>query len=415
MPVSEPESGAAGVEARRSYRSAALVAVGLAAGPVVALGFTRFAYALLLPAMRDDLDWSFTTAGGITTANAVGYVIGAASAAWWARRIGERRVFIAGMAISALALLATAISGDYVVLTIVRFVGGLSTSVVFVVGSALASRIRVANPKQSAVMVSIYIAGVGAGIVLSGIVVPAMLAWLGDSGWPEGWLVMGILAVVAIWPTVAASKRVEPPAHSTGPAASFAFLTPTFIWYLLYGAGYVSYLTFVVALVGEEGLSGWVVAAFFIVIGLSSVLGTLLVWGGVIARLSSAVAPAVITVVVMLGVIPVLIWPGVVGAFVSAVIFGAGFMAGPTAATVTAKRFLPAASLTAGLAALAAAFSVGQAIGPVASGLESDTMLGIMGGLWLSVLLLIAAAIVVLFQRPPTKKASSHVEAREKA
>jgi len=43
-----------------------MVALGLAAGPVVALGFTRFAYALLLPAMRADLDWSFATAGGIT-------------------------------------------------------------------------------------------------------------------------------------------------------------------------------------------------------------------------------------------------------------------------------------------------------------------------------------------------------------
>ncbi|MFB2596547.1 YbfB/YjiJ family MFS transporter [Herbiconiux sp. P17] len=401
---SDPTVESTGSDARRRLRSAALVAVGLAAGPVVALGFTRFAYALLLPAMRSDLDWSFTTAGGITTANAIGYVIGAASAAWWAKRFGERSVFIAGMVISAIALLVTALSGDYVFLTIVRFIGGLSTSVVFVVGSALASRIRVATPKQSALMVSIYIAGVGAGIVLSGIVVPAMLGWLGDAGWPEGWLVMGILAVVAIWPTVVASKRVEPPAHASGPGASFAFLTPTFVWYLLYGAGYVSYLTFVVALVGEEGLSGWVIAAFFIVIGLSSVLGTLLVWGGVIARLSSAVAPAVITVVVMVGVIPVLVWPGVVGAFISAVIFGAGFMAGPTAATVTAKRFLPAASLTSGLAALTAAFSVGQAIGPVASGIVSDTMFGIMGGLWLSVVLLIAAAVVVLFQRPPAER-----------
>lgn len=32
-----------------------LIALGLAAGPVVALGFTRFAYALLLPAMKTDL------------------------------------------------------------------------------------------------------------------------------------------------------------------------------------------------------------------------------------------------------------------------------------------------------------------------------------------------------------------------
>jgi predicted MFS family arabinose efflux permease len=404
--TSEPTAGTSDRD-RRAFRSAAFIALGLAAGPVVALGFTRFAYALLLPAMREDLDWSFATAGGITTANAVGYIIGAASAAWWARRFTERRVFAIGMAISAIALLATAVSGDYVFLSVVRFFGGFSTSVVFVVGSALASRIRVPNPKQSSIMVSIYIAGVGAGIVLSGIAVPAVLGWLGDTGWPAGWLVMGILSVIAVWPAVVSAKRVDPPARTTGGGTSFAFLTPTFIWYLLYGAGYVSYLTFVVALVGQEGLSGWTIAAFFVVIGLSSVLGTLLVWGGVIGRLGSAVAPAIITIVVMVGVIPVLVWPGIAGAFISAVIFGAGFMAGPTAATVTAKRLLPAASLTSGIAALTAAFSVGQAIGPVLSGLVSDSALGIVGGLWLSVFLLVAAALVVLLQRRPRQTAGS--------
>ena len=40
--------------------------------PVVALGFTRFAYALLLPAMRHELSWNYAAAGGMNTANALG-------------------------------------------------------------------------------------------------------------------------------------------------------------------------------------------------------------------------------------------------------------------------------------------------------------------------------------------------------
>lgn len=385
----------------RRIPSASLVALGLAAGPVVALGFTRFAYALLLPAMRSDLDWSFTSAGGITTANAIGYIIGAATAAVWAKRFGARAVFVLGMVVSAVALLLTAVTGDYAYLTVIRFIGGVSTAVVFVVGAALASRIRVSGATQSATMVSIYMAGVGAGIVLSGIAVPVVLSALGDGGWPAGWLVMGVFAVVAVWPTVVASRFVEEAAPSTGRGASLAFLTPTFIWYLFYGAGYVSYLTFVIALLGSEGLNGWTVAAFFIVLGLASSAGTLLLWGPVIARLGSATAPALVTLVVVAGLVPVLIWPGAVGAFVSAVIFGAGFMAGPSAATVVAKRTLPAASWTTGIAALTTAFSVGQAVGPIASGAISDTPLGIVGGLWLSVALLVIAGVVVLFQRAP--------------
>ena len=43
----------------------------------VSLGMTRFAYALLLPPMRDDLSWTYTIAGSMNTFNAVGYLIGA--------------------------------------------------------------------------------------------------------------------------------------------------------------------------------------------------------------------------------------------------------------------------------------------------------------------------------------------------
>ena len=46
-------------------------------GPVIALGLARFAYALLLPAMRADLGWSYADAGAINTANAAGYLAGA--------------------------------------------------------------------------------------------------------------------------------------------------------------------------------------------------------------------------------------------------------------------------------------------------------------------------------------------------
>jgi predicted MFS family arabinose efflux permease len=52
-------------------------ALGLAAGPLVAMGMARFAYALLLPPMRTDLQWTYTEAGAMNTANAVGYLAGA--------------------------------------------------------------------------------------------------------------------------------------------------------------------------------------------------------------------------------------------------------------------------------------------------------------------------------------------------
>ena len=63
-------------------------ALRLSLGTASALGFARFAYGLLLPAMRDDLHWSLAEAGAMNTANG--------SAICWARRC--RRWSCAGRA-----------------------------------------------------------------------------------------------------------------------------------------------------------------------------------------------------------------------------------------------------------------------------------------------------------------------------
>src|ERR1700728_1110984 len=80
------------------------VVVGLAMGPAVALGFARFAYALLLPSMRTALEWSFADAGAMNTANAAGYLIGALAAAPVGRRVGDRRVFATSLFLTALTV-----------------------------------------------------------------------------------------------------------------------------------------------------------------------------------------------------------------------------------------------------------------------------------------------------------------------
>ncbi|MBJ7468260.1 MAG: YbfB/YjiJ family MFS transporter, partial [Rhodoferax sp.] len=62
------------------------LALALSVGAALSLGITRFAYGLLLPAMRDDLAWSYTLAGTMNTANAAGYLLGALLTPWALRR-----------------------------------------------------------------------------------------------------------------------------------------------------------------------------------------------------------------------------------------------------------------------------------------------------------------------------------------
>ena len=378
------------------------IAIGLSIGAAVSLGFSRFAYALLLPPMRASLHWSYVQAGGMNTANALGYVFGSAIAAWLSRRTGIKRAFLVTLAISGVVLVLTGLTSDYTALMALRFVGGFATAITFIVGASLAAGVNPAGtPQRAALALAIYITGVGSGIAVSGLVVPALLARLGAAGWPAGWIAMGAISLAALLPAAAATRRVPPQAardEGVMPWKDIVMLWPTFANYLLFAAGYVSYMTFIIVLIRNGGGGTGYIAAFWIVLGLASVLGTI-AWGRVLPKLGIRMSSPVVAIVVLLGTLPVLVSPTVTAAFVSAVVFGASFMAGPTAVTVIVRKLLRPQTWTAALAALTVAFAIGQAIGPLVSGLVSDATGSVSAGLWLSPVLLVAAAVVALFQR----------------
>ena len=60
----------------------------MALSVAVVNSFARFAYALILPAMREDLAWSYTQAGSLNTINALGYLAGSYIAFRTVRRWG---------------------------------------------------------------------------------------------------------------------------------------------------------------------------------------------------------------------------------------------------------------------------------------------------------------------------------------
>jgi predicted MFS family arabinose efflux permease len=92
--------------------SAWMTALGLSLAPAVTTGIARFSYGLVLPAMRQDLSWTYTEAGWINTANAIGYLMGSLLALMFVAKLGPRRLFVGGMIVTTLALLASALTRD---------------------------------------------------------------------------------------------------------------------------------------------------------------------------------------------------------------------------------------------------------------------------------------------------------------
>ena len=108
------------------------VLAALSLGPAVATSFARFAYALILPAMRAELDLSYSQAGSLNTANALGYLVGALLCTHYVPRLGNRRLFSFGLVVTVLALLGAGLAESFGGQMALRAVAGMSSAMVYI-------------------------------------------------------------------------------------------------------------------------------------------------------------------------------------------------------------------------------------------------------------------------------------------
>ena len=387
-------------------------AVLLAAGPASAFGLARFAYAVLLPPMQADLGWNYSTAALLNTVNAAGYLLGALVAARVGRRLGVRRAFLLSMVTTAVALGASALSSLLPVLLVLRLIAGATGAVTFILGAALAASLASTHPERSsALLMGLYVAGGGLGIVVTGVLLPGALAWFpAHLGWRIGWAVLGVVGILAWLMAAPAARRVpEPPPRPAGSRAPVRGMIPLLAGYTLFGAGYIAYMTFIVALLRADGATDGQVSGFWIVLGLGAIIGGF-AWSPVIGRLSGGRAPALLMVVVALGAGLPLIGSHPVLALGSAVLFGGTFLALVGSVTHAARRVLDPSQVTDGIGTLTVGFAVGQSVGPILSGVLADSADGVRAGLALSVVVVLVGAVLFLGQRlhVPPVLASEH-------
>jgi predicted MFS family arabinose efflux permease len=381
--------------------------LGLSSGAVVALGFARFAYALLLPPMRADLGWSYADAGALNTANAAGYVVGALATAAIGARFGARRCFLAGLVVTAVALLAAGATADYALLLGLRALAGFTGALSFVVGAVLAAQAGIgASRRRQAFLIAVYFGGGGSGMVASSLTVPLVLALGG--GWRGGWLALGALACLCI-PLAARATRVIGEAPAAAPAASDGALRvrlfPIFVCYVLFGAGYIAYMTFIIAFLRGEAAGDATIATFWCVLGLSSLAGSFL-WGRLFAGLPGGWPTATVLGINAAGAALPLLAASLTTILLSAILFGATVMAVPSAATAFVRKSLPEPAWTPMFGRLTFVFGLGQCLGPLLSGALSDaSAIGIRAGLTVSAGILLAGALVAAFQAEPRRHA----------
>src|SRR5882762_9698067 len=234
--------------AQKTYAHLARLILVLSLAPTIGLGIGRFAYALVLPDMRDSLHWSYSAAGFMNTINAVGYLAGALLASRMIRRFGLPQTVRWGTLAAITSLALCAVSGNFFVLSFARLLAGIGAAGGFVGGAALAATIAQTRPERANFLLSLYYAGPGIGILASGLVAPFVLQGFGPGSWWIVWWGLTLLAIVMTIPVLLA------PFHAGSTAAESAsakFAVPPVLIYLtsyfLFGAGYIAYMTFMIA------------------------------------------------------------------------------------------------------------------------------------------------------------------------
>ncbi|WP_233499401.1 YbfB/YjiJ family MFS transporter [Pararhodobacter sp. CCB-MM2] len=379
-----------------------LLLTGLSLGVLVTNGFGRFAYGLILPAMRADLDWTYAQAGWLNTANALGYILGAVGTMLALRRTGPATLFAWGLVGTALALVATGLIPELWWQSLWRFLTGLAGALSFSTAGALAARLWPDNPRLNALGIAILFgSGGGSAIVLCGATLPPMLEIWGDTSWPWAWVIVGGLSLLCVplglWAAV--KSPPVPRRDASSPRLPLARIAPELMGYAGFGLGYIVYLTFLSSWMKEQAAGVWQVALVWILLG-SCISVSPMLWRGVFARHASGRPLALVLTGIAIGSALPVLWPGTLGLVVSALVLGACVFMAPGAVTNFTRQNLPPESWGSAISLFTVVFAIAQTLGPYAAGWLGD----LSGSIGISLVaasgLLLCGALAASLQRP---------------
>ena len=395
------------IAAERDFiaRHPLLTALALSLGTAIALGVARFSYALLLSPMRTDLGWPYLIAGGMNTGNALGYLLGALATPPLARRFGMHKMLIGGALATAFFIILSGLFIDTATLLALRIVTGAVSAFIFISGGILISRLAALHPHRAGFLLGLFYGGSGIGIVASAWLVPATMAAATAHGvahsWQWAWLAMGLLSLVATAFMAPPALRIPALPPQAQGAGHFRMRTLSFglTGYFMFGLGYIGYMTFVIALLKEQGMSASMITLFYTLLGLA-VMASSRLWAGMLDKFKGGESLAILNALLSVATLLPAVTAAPVAVFISGLLFGGVFLSAVASTTALVRHNLPPASWSLGISAFTIVFAAGQIVGPSIVGWIADRSGGLQQGLLFSALALLVGALLAWRQRP---------------
>jgi predicted MFS family arabinose efflux permease len=310
----------------------------------------------------------------------------------------------AGMALAALFMALSGFVAAPSALVVQRLLAGWASALVFVTGGLLAAGLAQRRPQQGGWLIGLYYGGTGWGIVASTLTVPWVMT--GPADWPQAWWALAVvcaLALLALWRTAGrldhaqAAPTVDPLPHRTRFQASQ--WVAGLAGYACFGVGYIGYMTFVIALLREQGASGATISGFYAALGLAVVLSARL-WARLLDHYKGGQALSILNALLALAtVVPALGVPAwALG--VSGLLFGAVFLSVVASTTAMVRHNLPVTEWARGISAFTIVFAAGQIVGPTLVGWVADGPGGLARGLACSAAVLLLGSVLAWRQQP---------------
>lgn len=360
---------------------------------IAAHGFGRMSYTIILPAMKDGLAFDYTQLGLLGTGNFVGYLAMAIIGGFLAARFGTRIVITFALLLVGVTLILTGLTYSFGFAFAMRFLTGLGNGAAYVPAMALGSAWFAMHRRGFAT--GIVSGGIGGGILISGLLVPPILAAYGEDGWRFAWYYLGgIVLIISAFVFLFVRSRPEDKGlrqvgekkeeSAAGKGTGVSTLDWSLVykrgsvWYLgityfFYGMSYIIYVVFFAAyLVIEMGVSQeWAGGLWALVGGLSLFCGML--WGAISDRMGRGKGAAFAYLVLAMAYIVYALVKTPFGFYLSAILFGLTAWSIPTIMAAAAGDLVGPRLAPAGLGFVTIFFGIGQALGPAIGGYLADT------------------------------------------
>ncbi|HUF90987.1 MAG TPA: YbfB/YjiJ family MFS transporter [Candidatus Limnocylindria bacterium] len=343
------------------------------------MGIGRFAFTPILPMMQVDAGLSLAAGGWLASANYLGYLLGALSA--MAVRVPPAPAIRAGLVTIGITTLAMGVVHHVAAWVVLRLLAGIASAWVLIYVSAWSLE-RLA-PLRRPVLNSTVYAGVGTGIAVAGAFC-LVLMHVG-ANFAHAWVGLGLLSLGAtawIWPMVGGqgARAADAGAARRGYRWDAESVRLVFC-YGSFGFGYIIPATFLPVMarevIDDPAVFGAAAAlSTFAAAALARLMPNRRLW--MVSQFTMAAGVAV----------PVL-WPGIAGIMLAALFVGGTFVV-CTMVGLQEARLVAGAHATALMAAMTAAFALGQILGPL------TVSAAIEAGASMSAALLVACALLLV-------------------